>query len=194
MISIGGRRLENGDKSPEPWSNGLGIFDMTTLKWSENYDSKAQDYTPHSVVTTVYSDASIHPTNWSSPALLDIFKRYRYDYFHPEQYPTNSNSGQGPSNNNSIIAGIAILAFLIGLFFYLRKRTRQPSQEDYTTAETSELKEETWEGQEVHGNSRPAEMDAYGRYHYHEMDSVQALRPSELPGSADSRTGLRPNT
>ncbi|CAG8953120.1 hypothetical protein HYFRA_00003318 [Hymenoscyphus fraxineus] len=215
MISIGGRRLENGDKSPEPWSNGLGIFDMTTLKWSENYDSKAQDYTPHSMVTTVYSDASIHPTNWSNPALLDIFKvRLLNDSSMnnssdtatttstPNNTPPTAAPDKGPSNNNSIkiivpsiIAGIAILAILISLFFYLRKRTRQPSQEDYTTAKTSELKGETWKRQEVHGNSSPAEMDAYGQYHhYHEMDSVQALRPSELPGSADSRTGLRPNT
>ncbi len=42
MISIGGV-VKNNETFTDPWANGLGIFDMTTLTWGSSYDAKVGD-------------------------------------------------------------------------------------------------------------------------------------------------------
>jgi hypothetical protein len=53
MISIGGRlpssRSHIGLES-DPWSSGIGIFDMTLLRWQDHYDAGAEIYDTAEVV------------------------------------------------------------------------------------------------------------------------------------------------
>lgn len=47
MVSVGGT-VSNavGEDSiiPDPWPQGLGIFDMSAMEWKENYDPEAKAY------------------------------------------------------------------------------------------------------------------------------------------------------
>ena len=57
MISIGGIDMDDnepwGDEDPFP--QGLGIFDMTALKWKGSYDDKAAEYHSPEPVQVFYS-------------------------------------------------------------------------------------------------------------------------------------------
>lgn len=42
--------------TPDPWPQGLGIFDMTDLKWKTDYDANAEDYETPSTVRLWYEE------------------------------------------------------------------------------------------------------------------------------------------
>jgi glycosidase len=75
MLSIGG--FINPDdwtlNDQNPWPNGLGIFDMTTLSWTKGYDPDALAYERPSLVSQFYTDNSRYPTVWGDPELESIF-------------------------------------------------------------------------------------------------------------------------
>ena len=43
--------------SPDPFTQGLGIFDMTTLKWAEQYTAQAPVYEQSHLVQQFYSQS-----------------------------------------------------------------------------------------------------------------------------------------
>ena len=46
MISVGGIDKGNaaGWSNPDPWTQGIGVFDMTAFAWRDDYDAHASDY------------------------------------------------------------------------------------------------------------------------------------------------------
>ena len=53
MFVSGGMAAEGGD---DPWRYGLGIFDMTALRWSDGYSADADEYESPEVVKKWYRD------------------------------------------------------------------------------------------------------------------------------------------
>lgn len=57
MLSIGGvqpsSEVEQG-QALDPWTNGIGVFDMTAFKWSGPYKSDADVYQQPDVVRQYY--------------------------------------------------------------------------------------------------------------------------------------------
>jgi hypothetical protein len=75
MVSIGGRlpsTVQPFGEEKDPWSSGLGVFDMTAFKWSSIYDSAADDYEPPDVVKQYYKSDYKEPA-WSDNALSVVF-------------------------------------------------------------------------------------------------------------------------
>lgn len=66
MIIIGGvdpdadpvGAADGGDEPRDPWAEGIGIFDMTTLKFKDSYESKAKPYEPPEVIKSFYRNKS----------------------------------------------------------------------------------------------------------------------------------------
>jgi hypothetical protein len=64
MLVIGGRdpshnSSEDGSFWPndaDPWTHGLGIFDMSTLKWTNTYNANAPNYEQPSMVKQYYAN------------------------------------------------------------------------------------------------------------------------------------------
>lgn len=64
MILIGGVdprnqtfELENadyGDDPKDPWTQGIGVFDMTSLEFKASYQAKAEPYQPAEVIREYY--------------------------------------------------------------------------------------------------------------------------------------------
>jgi hypothetical protein len=52
MIVVGGYT----DPSPDPWSQGLGVFDLSSMSPRTSYDPKAGPYDPPGVVKDWYSN------------------------------------------------------------------------------------------------------------------------------------------
>ncbi|KAJ3955659.1 hypothetical protein N0V92_007807 [Colletotrichum tropicale] len=44
MLSVGGTDGKTAWSGPDPWPNGLGLFDMTDWAWKTDYDAEAKDY------------------------------------------------------------------------------------------------------------------------------------------------------
>jgi hypothetical protein len=74
MISIGGTQEGGLGTLSDPWTNGLGIFDMTTLSWTNAYDAAAPAYEQPGLVSRFYTNNSRYPTEWGDPELKSIFK------------------------------------------------------------------------------------------------------------------------
>ncbi len=39
--------------TPDPWTNGLGIYDMSALSWANSYDANAAPYQRAAMLTNV---------------------------------------------------------------------------------------------------------------------------------------------
>ena len=62
MISIGGHTGDNKrdhlgrvDVTPDPWPNGIGIFDMTNLSWGIQYNAEAPPYATPQLIRDWYN-------------------------------------------------------------------------------------------------------------------------------------------
>jgi hypothetical protein len=138
MISIGGSQIFN---RYEPWPNGLGIFDMTKLDWTNAYDAAAPAYERPTQVSQFYADNSRYPIEWGDPELESIFTS-------PNGTATTNVSGSSSSSSNSnssgrivndvvggVIGGIAALAIIASLSFWRRRRYKKKEKRSRNLAE-----------------------------------------------------------
>ena len=73
MLVIGGSFFANDDRSRvDPWPNGMAVFDLSTLDWTESYNHLAEKYRRPSIVQGLYQQ-SIEP-GWDDPALAAVFR------------------------------------------------------------------------------------------------------------------------
>lgn len=79
MISIGGRLTSSKralGHEPDPWSSGIGIFDMSLLRWQDHYDAGAENYTTPDPVKRYYTTGYQEP-DWSNNTLASMFSKRR---------------------------------------------------------------------------------------------------------------------
>ena len=80
MISIGGRLPSSRralGKEPDPWRSGIGIFDMTLLRWQDRYDAGAKEYDTPEPVKRYYTTSYQEPS-WSNSTLKSVFSERRF--------------------------------------------------------------------------------------------------------------------
>ncbi|KAN0071311.1 hypothetical protein V8E54_010742 [Elaphomyces granulatus] len=157
MLSIGGTYLEHGslEVQDDPWPSSLGIFDMTTLNWTNTYDAAASAYERPSLVSQFYVNNSRYPVEWDDPELESIFAspngtattnvpsgnssnstRPGITTNGTTNAPTGSSGSNGVTGGivvGSVIGGIAALAIVALLIFwrlcrYKRKEKRSRNQ------------------------------------------------------------------
>lgn len=157
MLLIGGSFFANSNKARvDPWPNGMAIFDMTNLTWTDgNYDSTAGNYSRAAIVQDLYQKDDAAPT-WSDPALATVFpfrqalttqaNGTNTTVSHPTGNPTATNAptpeptSKSSSHTNhvgaiagGVIGGLAAIGLVIvGVYFYRRrgKRSAERSQAD----------------------------------------------------------------
>jgi hypothetical protein len=97
MVVIGGQNpaTANGTaliETPYIWPHGIGIFDMTTMDWSDQYDASVADYvTPEKVKSWIQQNGP-YPSTGDDPTVKGYF--VRSSKHRPEYYtdPTTSTS------------------------------------------------------------------------------------------------------
>ena len=58
---------------PDPWPQGLGIFDLSAMEWSDFFDPSAASYvTPASVKAYIEQNGPL-PSAWSNPTVETWF-------------------------------------------------------------------------------------------------------------------------
>lgn len=79
QISIGGKIAAEGvdlsstwSSIPDPWDQGIGIFDMSELQWKSSYDASAEPYETPAKIKEWYKSNAKYPS-WSNPLIEKWF-------------------------------------------------------------------------------------------------------------------------
>ena len=60
--------------TPDPWPNGVGVFDLSNMQWTNQYDKTAPNYTKPAAVQSWYSQNGKYPARWDSSELKEYFE------------------------------------------------------------------------------------------------------------------------
>ncbi|KAI1739452.1 hypothetical protein F4680DRAFT_136657 [Xylaria scruposa] len=129
MLSMGGVDGENrtftAPTTADPWPYGIGILDMTELKWTDSYDPNAPAYDSPDVVKQWYAAGNLENMHWDSPEVQAIFMREPA----PAPAPTQNAVATG-AHSTGVIVGGAVGGVLgvaaIGMMsFMLVRRSRR---------------------------------------------------------------------
>ena len=194
MLSIGGLNPSAADHTAainetDPFWQGMKVFDLTAMQWTNFFNATAAPYLAPSVVTAYYAAGSRYPSAWSSNDLEDLFSQ-------PTQNSSTSNSSTtgsppfktpGAKNHTASAVGGAVggasAVILAGLALYYLARRRKNARTrslDPRKLPPTNIHGHHDIGKDAHeaGDSSPKEM---GHWLPQEMDSWQ-----ELTHEADS--------
>ena len=213
MLSIGGlnpsaANFTAADSDPDPFWEGVKVFDLTALQWTNYFNATAAPYVAPSAVLAHYAAGSRYPSTWSSKDVENLFLMPTSKSTTPFATPTSTSTSNSstlfepsastsprPGNPNrpnrtaamvgGAVGGIAAVA-LVGLALYLLARNR--------ANQTSRKREES-NPAPTFKNGEPVPMGNIpeaGQGFPHELDSTQALpyeldTGQKLPHEADSR-------
>lgn len=105
----------------DPWTQGLGVFDMTTLKWKDSYDADAPEYESPQQIQEWYSSTKPTDVKWASDDLKALFQVEGSSWFSENgqiSASVTSSSSSGSSTNAGAIAG-GVVGGVIGLLLIL---------------------------------------------------------------------------
>ena len=183
MVSIGGRIANSTESAkdpnlPDPWHNGIGIFDMTAMEWKTMYDADAAPYVTPDVVKKYYQDNGRFPAKWDNDLVKAWFTRSETESENlntatdvtasvpaSEEKSTGSNTG---AIAGGAVGGIAALVIIGLLAFFLIQRRRRGAEKHVYKYEKPELDnegtrtigEDRHPRSEMSGFNKPAEMPA----------------------------------
>lgn len=176
MLSIGGFPLDKTNKptsvpeSTDPWTNGIGIFDMTEMNWSSSYDASALPYEQSMPVKQYYS-SNPEPPTWNDPALAGVFAK-------SSSNSTNksSSSEHHGTNTGAIVGGVigglaGICAILALALFFLRRKRRQSRDKRQPSSNAAE---ETTKYHPVHEMPAEPKYNELGPTPDHELGTDPA--------------------
>lgn len=122
---------DSGTEARDPWPEGIGIFDMTMLKFKNSYAVNAKQYETPELIKVFYNDN--YPPQWNSAEVQGIFQASSSrtsnstDSNRSIDQPTKSRS-QLPSGSIFGIAigvTIAVLAIAAIAIHILKRRTQK---------------------------------------------------------------------
>ena len=135
MLSIGGLNPSLVDfpvamNDTDPFWEGIKVFDMTALDWTNYYNANSAPYIPSRAISDYYGGELKYPS-WSLPAVEDLFVRQPSSNLSPT--PSSSHE-DGASNLNKTIGATVggIGAFLVSVtcaIFLLVRRKRKNHRE-----------------------------------------------------------------
>ncbi|KAL8955754.1 MAG: hypothetical protein Q9193_006509, partial [Seirophora villosa] len=166
--------------SADPFAQGLGIFDMTTLTWRNNYTPNAPPYEQSDLVRDFYS------TNRQSGSQLgeglgELFQTTHFTQAAPgasDPSPDPSPTPSSSSNNTGgiaggVVGGVVGVALIAGVIYFLYRRRRNSYSKPGRGSDTTELQGNDHALQEFNGK--------HGAGYYAGGDKTDGRRFEELP-------------
>ncbi|KAL8911789.1 MAG: hypothetical protein Q9172_007613 [Xanthocarpia lactea] len=122
--------------STDPFAQGLGVFNMTSLAWEDHYTANAPAYVQSELIRTFYADNPQNGSQFSTNELRELFQTTN---FAPVETPRpkrtdfrTPDTPDPPSDQTGAIAGgvvggLAVFAVIAGIVFYFYKKTKRRS-------------------------------------------------------------------
>jgi hypothetical protein len=168
MVVVGGKQpfLPDQRQITDFLSQGFGIFDLSAMEWTDQYDAAAAPYVTPSVVRSLYDVHGRYPASWSNDTVAAWF---------------DPSAKQGFSKTGIIVGaavGLVAVLLLIGAvaWFCLRRRSEKPEGRFVLRRRSNKL-----EGP-PNANYDESELDASGaiappyKNHGPELDSNGAVK------------------
>ena len=194
MLSIGGVNpsavnMSAARDDTDPFWEGVKVFDLTALQWTNYFNATAVPYVAPSAVAAHYAAGSRYPSTWSSKDLEDLFMLPTSNSstpFEPSASTSPQLSNPNRLNHTAAVVGGAVgggAAVSLALYLLARKRANEKSRKRKQSNPRPTYKN----GEPVPIESIPEARQAFPL----ELDSIQALpheldSPQNLPHEADS--------
>ncbi|KAI1459324.1 hypothetical protein F4805DRAFT_77319 [Annulohypoxylon moriforme] len=152
MLSYGGVDGGPGLRDPtmtlDPWKQGLGIYDMTELKWTDSYNPNAAEYESPSVVADWYARGEMNNVTWCNN-LQELFINGSSGTYGTATNATSTEPDNSRFKKTGIIVGCTIggVVFLsiVSTLVFLVLRWRRRRRESTAVASTlNEYRPEPW--------------------------------------------------
>lgn len=171
---------------PDPWPQGIGVYDLSVLQWKDGYDADAEAYVTPDVIKQYYQANGSEPSEWTDDNVREWFQsaqRVRHGGTSGGADESRSDKNGGDSNGTSVgaivggvVGGVAVLALLgATVWFVLRRHRKQRRGHQGTVYAPAPAREEGEVSQ-----YRPKETTTVG-----EMDGRASM--SELPVTGRGR-------
>ncbi|KAI2621142.1 hypothetical protein GGR54DRAFT_639271 [Hypoxylon sp. NC1633] len=146
----GGPGLLNPTTTTDPWKQGLGIFDMSEMKWADLYTPDAADYESPAVVRDWYARGGMRSVMWDNDELKELFANGS-----SIMNIGTDNSTDGPAESSgsssqrigiivgSTVGGVAAIA-IAGAVALLLLRKRRRRRQIQPTETIDEYRPEPW--------------------------------------------------
>ncbi|CAG9945834.1 unnamed protein product [Clonostachys rosea f. rosea IK726] len=219
MVSYGGldaKASTDAWKSSDPWANTLGIFDLNTLQWKDEFDPDLGEYEMPDEIKKAYDAGGLGNVIWDDEENKSIFMS-NYLGTNTTNSTDSSDSGNQSDNSSSgtptgaiaggVVGGVVGLAIIgVAAWFFLRRRNQGREQVGEVEGST-ELPKELYGGPPVPGTpSRSAKSPAPPSYvaqpshnpneTYYELHDtgVASELASDTMGSPQQTTFASPST
>lgn len=153
MLSVGGAEYTNGNRTlraaldPDPWKQGLGIFDLTDMFWKNQYNASADPYDTPKMVRDWYAQGGVDSVSWTNEEIKAMFKPGTSRTADPSngtgsggESSTNDHSEAARNRTGAIadgtiggVAGVLILTTVVVLFRRHQTRQTQDHQRQQST-------------------------------------------------------------
>ena len=113
MVVVGGKQPLVGDSSQvtDFLMQGVGVFDLTSMQWKDQYDASAAPYVTPDVVKAWYTAHGHYPTSWSN-ATVEA-------WFNPAAKQVSDNIA---AIAGGVVAGIVCVVLIGTLAWFLLRR------------------------------------------------------------------------
>ncbi|KAL8836073.1 MAG: hypothetical protein Q9176_006530 [Flavoplaca citrina] len=204
MLSIGGQdptNEYNDTFTPDPFSQGLGIFDLTDLRWSERYNADAEPYETPAVVKAWYAANGPSTSTWDSPGVQRLFlgSSGAVGTASSSTSSEESNSSRTGAIVGGVVGGIAALCLVAGLAWWLRRRKRRTTHGHYKNPSQEQTEHQVREDHlqsemsEMSAQANPFEHEMSDDYRRNEMDGTHSTAEMAAVSSAAELNGGSPN-
>ncbi|KAI4229611.1 MAG: hypothetical protein LQ349_006367 [Xanthoria aureola] len=181
VLSMGGRDptdVYNDTTSADPFLQGLGIFDLPTMQWSDGYNAVAEPYETPTVVKAWYAANGRSTGTWDSPATQRLFLQETSSTGERGASPSSPEKSGSSSTGaivGGVVGGIAALCLLIGLVWWLRRRRKA------SNAIGKDLTSQHQEKQHSELSAREKPYELQDDYRPYEMDGTHSA--AEMAGA-----------
>ncbi|KAL8674468.1 MAG: hypothetical protein Q9168_001133 [Polycauliona sp. 1 TL-2023] len=117
--------------STDPFAQGLGVFNMTSLAWEDHYTANAPAYVQSDLIRRFYADNPQDGSQFSSNEVKQLFDT---THFTPVGTSGSNSTDKSPPDTpnkhvgliaGSVVGGVAGLAVIGAVVFYLLNRTKR---------------------------------------------------------------------
>ncbi|MCJ1427876.1 hypothetical protein MMC29_005782 [Sticta canariensis] len=120
IIMIGGQNpiykdQDDNEKSADPWLQGIGVFDIKSLRFKDSYQAKANAYETPDFIKQYYRIAGNQLPSWMSTAVKELFEGKSESSSNTTNSTTSSSITQSHRLSHGAVAGITVgcIAFVV---------------------------------------------------------------------------------